>query len=178
MGIRFIDDASAATPPPEKSTSTSKIRFIDNPINYDTSLAGRDARAKAYITDPAKKVASGLVDVAKKIPGMVYPELTTAIDVYNSPLGKKVQDLSAIPYQGLRGMAEGVGALTEGPGAALQKANEAVKPGYEPQTTKEKLIDFGTQMIEPRALAGTAMAAGPLKSQGVKAISKFSDVVS
>lgn len=120
---------------------------------------------------PKSTLGDKVSSLAGSIVGAVSPELKTAYDIYKSPAGQKLEDLSAVPYQGLRGITTGlstvVPAIRSGdaeqlptPQAALQKASEATQPNYKPVTPEEKGAEFAAQMIEPR----TMLLNGLLKS--------------
>ncbi len=164
-----------------------QLHVIDGPEGATPDEVMAQAQ-KLVPSSPAPQQPS-LMDkasnVGNSILSAVNPELSTALDVYNSPVGQKLQDLSAVPYQGLRGLAEGaatvVPALRSGdasqlpsPQEALQKASEATQPDYKPQTTTEKVADAVAQIIEPRSLlAGKLLEmVSPAVGKGTEELGK------
>lgn len=72
-------------------------------------------------------------------------------------VGKDVLQLTSAPFRGLRGLTVGLGRLgTEPVGKTVQRAAEAVKPGFEPATTGEKLASASSGLLEVAAPLGQA----------------------
>lgn len=76
-------------------------------------------------------------------------------------VGKDALQLTSAPFRGVRGLAIGAGRALAGEGLepSLNRAAEAIKPGFKPETPAEKLATASSGLLEIVAPLGQASRA-------------------
>ncbi len=161
------EDFKAAVP--EKASEDTPAPWLDFSHKPIQDAPNKPSESNSLV-DTAKTVGKSVLNAA-------LPEVSTAVDAYNSPMGQKAQEISGIPMRGLRGVMTGAANLDQGPQAALQRASEATQPGFEPKNIQENAADIGAQLLDPRNIAGSEMMAGPVQKGAAKSVATIGDLV-
>lgn len=139
-----VGDEIITVEAPDNATDEQIIAAVRGPSRATENIAPREKTDLEAATNVVQSIRQGA------------PQVGGGLGV-----AKDTLQLASAPFRGIRGAAIGAGKLLAGEGLqpSLQRAAEAIKPGFKPENLSEKVANVSSGLLEVAAPLGQAARA-------------------